>query len=656
MCLVFLLLALVLPSFATTFSELEGRTADPCNANLVAGSGGQDCNSVPLAQSTVLVPSETSTHPSQSTIQSGSYVMTVTGSSFDTTATYTFGLSTSAGSCVAIDTETGVVNSSSMTTSEVTFLLPVQWATVDVEVEPDARLLCVSEDGGSWYRYTGFAVKTVWHCDTLSGFTCAPDTSSAFYAGLTDELRQEIATRTTCCLSSLGMVVGQCIASFSPNGLATPYDCCGGSNITTAVAQCCKSTSELSAYITDACSCSSANATCESGEDCCLSTDGSTGQCYDNASYSCCETGVRYQMGVEQCCGTNGVVAVTETCSCTSDSECPTDQDCCSDCNTTTGGLNCTGECVDSAWQVCCSGVACAKAFQSCCGGTCCNDYSSACETGRASQVMWPTGQLAAFERAVCTDVDGANPMVLLWAYVYPSLFLLVTLVVTVLAMVFANKATHRSFSFVEVGVMVFAVLAILLSLPFYFSPAFKYSLVVAVAQLITIFSAAARIKRLNVCALALNSLLLFYVVDPFTGNAWFTLASGRLIVGAPDPETSGLLMVLHKMYYEPDFCSQWYLGYFVLDSALLDYDTVDNPMVTRFGFCNAGYVAFLLVFAVLLMAVVMLQWLSVLMILLLRFARPTIELELRQQSEDEVDDEVYSEPDEIMAGSHLDH
>ena len=130
------------------FDSLEGRTADPCNEYLWLSPDATDCSSVPSPQTVVLLPSETSAHPRLPTSLGGSYVLTLTGQGFDRLASGSLvGVSKAGGLCAAVDSAQGVANVTVISSTHLTFHLPVNWTLVDMELETEARRLCFNATG-----------------------------------------------------------------------------------------------------------------------------------------------------------------------------------------------------------------------------------------------------------------------------------------------------------------------------------------------------------------------------------------------------------------------------------------------------------------------------------------------------------------------------
>jgi hypothetical protein len=221
------------------------------------------------------------------------------------------------------------------------------------------------------------------------------------------------------------------------------------------------------------------------------------------------------------------------------------------------------------------------------------------------------------------------------------------------IVLVFANKASNRSYSFIETAMIVLSTLAVLACLPTFFSPSFKYGLVGVIGALASILSAAARIRKLNLGVLIFQLIILLYFFDPFTGNAYLNMMSYRnWWNGSPDGNgmnsgvnseatfmgSNGLLHTTTQMWTNSvSFCATFY-DYFLLDQDLRDIDRFENGEIITFGYCTRGWITFLLIFNAILMLLYFLLFIVTLLALILRFRKQrvldAIELEVQKLDE----------------------
>eukprot|EP01001_Neometanema_parovale_P007653 NODE_394_length_2545_cov_460.922791_g374_i0.p1 GENE.NODE_394_length_2545_cov_460.922791_g374_i0~~NODE_394_length_2545_cov_460.922791_g374_i0.p1 ORF type:complete len:784 (-),score=272.95 NODE_394_length_2545_cov_460.922791_g374_i0:192-2486(-) len=593
--------------------------------------------------------------------------------------------------------------------TQMTIAVPQTWTEAARELEGQPRMVCYSRNGAanSWF-YTGFKIGVVWHCDhspAVARICPPPATQVAGYSGVTAEYLKARAARTTCCRGALGLRVGQCIMDKpDSNGLnpTGPQSCCGSAAIERATERCCSTTRETTAWYSTPCPCSTRQGTaasCPTGEECCLRTKYTEltvnvaatvgantfpadlpGECFNSNTHQCCDTGMRFDPGTHQCCTINGVQNLDVPCPCNNDFHCWGGQQspatknigmrCCAQVNNTlaweqsttkqcsiyanypngTGSYQfqrCVGTCFDPTFQICCNGVNCVKEFEKCCNNTCCNRFPQTCMPARRSATpgnRWNTNDFATvFE--TCSTIEQMQPLKAFWSIVWPTLLLIATFFGTGLSLVFANKASSRSYASIERAMINIALLTIVMSLGIYFSPAWKYSAVVVFVQLFTILTAASRIRRLNAWCLFLQVLLALYLLDPFHGNQFLTLSSGRQTNAFADRDMAGIFHTIGKMYknsYSADpnmvspFCTSYYLGFFAHDNQFRDVERFDNPAKTTFGYCDRGFILILLVLSAIVLICVFLQVILTLLALLLRFTKPQVKLVVREDYDDE--------------------
>jgi hypothetical protein len=234
--------------------------------------------------------------------------------------------------------------------------------------------------------------------------------------------------------------------------------------------------------------------------------------------------------------------------------------------------------------------------------------------------------------------------------FALPAILLLSTLSALALALVFANKSSPRRYSFLERILIVFAVISILLVLPVFFSPLYKYAEVVVVASLVAIITAAVRVRWLNIFAIIVLAITVIYIFDPFYGNAWITLAHGRIFntdlrltntlgtnLGMVDQAQSGILHSTAQLWMNHTdavlvgACTTFY-DYFRSDLALVDLDRSDFRERTTFGYCSRAFIIALLFFEGFVAIFVLLQLVIAMLALIVRFRKQRfdpIELEV---------------------------
>jgi hypothetical protein len=303
----------------------------------------------------------------------------------------------------------------------------------------------------------------------------------------------------------------------------------------------------------------------------------------------------------------------------------------------------CLGTCFDTTYQICCNGVTCIDQYEKCCNATCCNRFVGTCAEGfrpgaHSSRDNWVEYQVR-YEQ--CTTIENLGPIQAYWVYVLPTFLLIASLGTLALVVVFANNADARAYSFVERAIIAVAVLSILFGLPTFFSPGYKYGMVITIVALICFLSAAVRDRWLNIVALIAVIFLEIYIFDPFNGNDYFNLSLWRRPSGRTAYQTSGMIHFYRWMWHDHagvaidsdlQRCTNYY-NYFRLDPLLQDRERHHNPFITTFGYCGRNWNLALLVFSGILIILGLLLFVLVLMALVLRFRKlhyEPIELEVR--------------------------
>lgn len=422
------------------------------------------------------------------------------------------------------------------------------------------------------------------------------------------------------------------------------------------------------------------------------------GECYNTTTHRCCDTGYRYDPGQDQCCNITGIQSLNSPCPCQSDSDCQGGQTlpgqgssygtdttmyCCSlfwpdpyetgdsiiskigakttypRCNKynnypstdfqstnypiATGpyqAQRCLGTCIDNRYQTCCNGVACHREFEVCCNSTCCNKFTSTCTEGRIPGT--PNNRFNYNELdqpyEICTSIEVLNPLRGFWLYVWPAYLLLMTAVCTAFAVVFINKVSRRSFSFLERAMITIAFFTIIFACACYFAPIYKYGVFVVIVNIFTIITASARSKSLNLTLVIVQFITIMYLFDPFTGNNYLGFSAIRVANGDPDPESAGILYSIMKCFHtltsfnSQQYCVNYY-NYFNKDPNLEDFRR-DNMSVPSFGYCGHGWITALYIFEGITIILTLLQFLLDLIALILRYKEERTEEFIRLEPE----------------------
>lgn len=240
--------------------------------------------------------------------------------------------------------------------------------------------------------------------------------------------------------------------------------------------------------------------------------------------------------------------------------------------------LTCRGKCIDSRYQMCCQGQVCAVEYQSCCNSTCCNRFSETCVTRRkslaaneapgsfssstvgssAAEALAALGlgsvsgflsdydpqiQTTAFlnvftgdsnansvfeQYDVCTEVEALDVLKAFYVFVLPTLMLIFSFAGFAITIVYANRITGRNFKSIERVLVLIGTALVLLAMPLYFSPQYKYGAIATLLGLLTIFVASSRIRTAHGILVLVYLFAVLYFVDPFAGNQILSLNSER--------------------------------------------------------------------------------------------------------------------------------
>eukprot|EP00996_Jenningsia_fusiforme_P002921 NODE_372_length_2345_cov_328.465592_g347_i0.p1 GENE.NODE_372_length_2345_cov_328.465592_g347_i0~~NODE_372_length_2345_cov_328.465592_g347_i0.p1 ORF type:complete len:732 (-),score=115.30 NODE_372_length_2345_cov_328.465592_g347_i0:95-2290(-) len=695
------------------FWLLNGKASDPCayddNLNTMAGAR-QDCVSkeVPDGYNTILLPSQdsivTAAQQAQPNLAAGSLTLTITGENLvDGTLSY----ATLGGNCATIEAGTDIPLSCAGSTTACTFQIQnAAWFSRELELEDYPRKMCFTPTGGAQAVYTGWKIGVVWDCDSAEPTKQCSEMPTNPNNRLTPFERTLRSARTVCCrhtqmgglAGSVLFSVGQCV---NPNVTT----CCQGALVEPSTQRCCNSDYELVQWQQDPCPCKSTAPLCPTGESCCTMTKYPElanvatatwpelpGQCFNQSTHRCCDTGFRYNPGTDQCCNITGVQSINTPCPCDSHADCqggqttplqgnlfgvPEGMICCKQdqpltnenddrfvadnsgvlrprcskyANYPTGtspyaAQRCLGTCMDNRYQICCNGVLCHREYDKCCNSTCCNKRVGTCM--EAMRPGTPGNSFNYVDRAVryevCSTIEQIDPTRAFWIFVLPTFLLAATLLGVVAIVVFVNQSSRRGFSWIERGIITIAVATTVFALSAFFAPIYKYGIWVVLTCLVTMLSAAARVKWLNAVVVVLNFVLLMYLFDPFDGNDFFNFSSLRLDSGNADPEAAGLLAATGKLWRSQEsvemqrYCTSFY-DYFSVDFQLRDYNRDYNPDRVTFGYCSRGWVTALLIFQALVLMLTLVQFVLTMIALILRFAEERsfdpIELEVRGADE----------------------
>lgn len=182
--------------------------------------------------------------------------------------------------------------------------------------------------------------------------------------------------------------------------------------------------------------------------------------------------------------------------------------------------------------------------------------------------------------------------------FVLPTALLILSLLGLAIALVFAGRVEHCARHALEKGVIFTALVGFAFVVPTYFSPVYKYGVVVVFVCLFAIITAASRKLNMYIACVILQFFVLIYIIDPFHGNDYLNLAIDRAsATNRADPRAAGLWHSTTRMWDNHETCWDFYIGYFKFDQLLRD-DRIDEPFMNNpaFGYCSRGWVTTLMV------------------------------------------------------------
>jgi hypothetical protein len=198
---------------------------------------------------------------------------------------------------------------------------------------------------------------------------------------------------------------------------------------------------------------------------------------------------------------------------------------------------------------------------------------------------------------------------------------MLLTLFSFAVAIVFANKATTRSYSGLETAMIITAVGAGIFAISLYFSPMWKYGLWIVLVCILSFLAAAARVFTFNAVVFFLQFVAIFYILDPMHASRYLNVSTFRdPNTGLPLPCTYGLYHTTQCMADLGSRNCRSYYDYFGYDSMLRDTDRFENPQVQAWGYCDRHWFTTLLIFEVIMTVFLIVLFFLTLLGLLLRF------------------------------------
>eukprot|EP00998_Keelungia_sp_KM082_P009590 NODE_576_length_1793_cov_68.017407_g567_i0.p1 GENE.NODE_576_length_1793_cov_68.017407_g567_i0~~NODE_576_length_1793_cov_68.017407_g567_i0.p1 ORF type:complete len:467 (+),score=122.83 NODE_576_length_1793_cov_68.017407_g567_i0:176-1576(+) len=418
----------------------------------------------------------------------------------------------------------------------------------------------------------------------------------------------------------------------------------------------------------------------------------------------CCGDGNIYDPASSQCCPVNGVQTLDIPCPCSTGSDCPAvggrSQDCCrqifpplypdneapaqglcsawANFRTTTNGridyssTRCYGSCYSTDFQMCCNGQICNNQYERCCNNTCCNKFTSSCVDGQRGEGDANNFNNYGVYFEVCTSVESLTARRAFFIFILPLALLFATLLSLALVTLLARRATETVFELTEQVLVLLSVLAVFAGCPLYFSPAYKYGVVVCFTAIFAILAAVARKRSLSLALVFIALIAVLFVVNPFGGNFFLGFTHGRNPQSAATNTATDMVsdnLVEHIARSIAGFnpavwaaqtaanrglptnavaasavnqqlaaeCTNFY-DFFQFDNQVRDVDRIENRAIETYGYCSRAWLTTLLLFA----AVVVLLLLVILLLAIFSYAKKIIKLDVEEPP---VELEIVEEP-----------
>jgi len=294
------------------------------------------------------------------------------------------------------------------------------------------------------------------------------------------------------------------------------------------------------------------------------------------------------------------------------------------------------------------------RQYEKCCNSTCCNRHISSCLDGFQPGTVGSAGRTNALNFNVpfqmCSEVENLTARRTLFVFVFPTMFLVATMISLALVIILARRATEHYFDLTEQAMVVFATGIVFLSCAFYFSPQYKYGIVMAFTGLFTIVTAVIRRFEWSLVLIFVIFGLLLFLVDPFNGNIYLSLSSGvppngddppnfglMPSNGNPDALTSGLFEAIGRLLVRRVECTTFY-DWFNFDPLARDYIRKGNPNKINFGYCTRAWLMTLLIFAMFIVLFALILMMLAIISFIKKLAPPqgdeVIQLEVKRGSD----------------------
>jgi len=214
-----------------------------------------------------------------------------------------------------------------------------------------------------------------------------------------------------------------------------------------------------------------------------------------------------------------------------------------------------------------------------------------------------PNDWMVSYE--LCSDIEVFTTRRAFWVWVMPVFWTLATVISLAIVTVVARRACENSFDLTERSMVFFAAVLIFLAIPHYFSPTYKYGVVMCFTAMFVVVGAVMRSRKMSlICVFLMVGLLLLWL-DPFEGNIYLSLTGGVSPVANDLDFSSGIVEALFRLDRNRTECTGFY-DYFQQDPNIHDFERQLNPTKTTFGFCTRAWMTALLIFSIISLAAIL--------------------------------------------------
>jgi hypothetical protein len=185
--------------------------------------------------------------------------------------------------------------------------------------------------------------------------------------------------------------------------------------------------------------------------------------------------------------------------------------------------------------------------------------------------------------------------------FIVPIFLLFATVASLALLITFTRRAVEHVFELTERAIVFIAAFSVLISTVYFFSPMYKFGIVIIWINLALIAIAAIRTIKPAILAVILQVLLILYIIDPFPANHWFGLshgATGENEFANPHDLPSSLFETAYYWWRDRGVRCVRHYDYFNYDFNTRDTLRFHNPLIRTYGYCSREWISTLMIFA----------------------------------------------------------